>query len=146
MYVYVQARSSDPNLHYEHDFPRLHDIARHIIHANETLDVARDTAESMMHGHEMLNTEHPEVSRNDPRSFRQVEWKLYSLSKDLSALKARAVSLNERLQNEINLVSKLACDTEIFIYFYVQCSSFSDLTWWLSRHSTSSHSATAKSP
>ncbi|KAL1968398.1 hypothetical protein VTN77DRAFT_1927 [Rasamsonia byssochlamydoides] len=92
------------------DFPRLHDIGRHIIHSNETMAVSTNTVESIMHDCTIFNEECPGLGLGgnpNPRSSRQVQQRLFLGLQELHALKARSVSLNERLQNEINLAFNL---------------------------------------
>ncbi|QSS65883.1 hypothetical protein I7I51_06734 [Histoplasma capsulatum] len=87
------------------DFPKLHDIARHVIHSNETLDVAIETIDSILHEHELL------ISREGSTGSHQIQKinaedvtrRLYYHSREIRAIKARSASLYDRLQNEINL-------------------------------------------
>lgn len=101
-----------------------------------------------MYGHDMLNgdasesmttpgdttpnsNERPSICSKESRSFKRVQWQLYSASKDLNGLKARSDSLNERLQNEINLVGIQP--------LYMRCSIVADTVGdKKNRHSTSS--------
>jgi hypothetical protein len=86
--------------YFQPDFPRLHDIARHIIHSNETLDVAVDTIDSISHQNILFSEEICITSK-------QLQQRLYLVLKKMNAIKRRSVSLSERLQNEINLASNL---------------------------------------
>ncbi|PGH29581.1 hypothetical protein GX50_07659 [[Emmonsia] crescens] len=87
------------------NFRKLHNIARHAIHSNETLDVAIDTIDSIVHEHELFISREgstgphavPEIIAND------VTRRLYYHSKELRAIKTRSASLYYRLQNEINV-------------------------------------------
>ncbi|KAK2756213.1 hypothetical protein FQN54_005621 [Arachnomyces sp. PD_36] len=86
------------------DFPRFHEIARHIIHSNETLDVAIDTVDGTIHEHESFLRE---CGGTEDAQFRDLHRRLYYSSRELWALKRRSESLYERLQNEINLAFNL---------------------------------------
>jgi hypothetical protein len=80
------------------DFLHLHEIARHVIHSNECLDVAIDTIERI--GRDFKSRIQPESE-----VISNFLSKLASLEKDVRGIKQRSDSLQERLQNEINLVS-----------------------------------------
>lgn len=95
----TQGKGSTP---YRVDFPYLHDIARHLIHAKEKLEVADDTLQSVMHQHDILSP--GPQSDEQKQDFDRVQQRLYLSLKEIRAIRFRAVSLNERLLNEINLV------------------------------------------
>ncbi|KAH8698688.1 hypothetical protein BGW36DRAFT_376609 [Talaromyces proteolyticus] len=105
---------------YTPDFPRLREIARHLIHINETFEVAIDTLESMRYHHAQFFTESQNTRKlstgsatdNSPAQQPAAEWhKIYSLiqermylaTKRIKAIKARASTLSERLSNEADL-------------------------------------------
>lgn len=81
------------------DFVHLHDMARHLIHSNESLDVAVETIQSIR-------------DRCTQMKEGYFDNRTYALQKELKAIKWRSESLRERLQNEINLVSNscIACE------------------------------------
>ncbi|KAL2359067.1 hypothetical protein RJZ56_008100 [Blastomyces dermatitidis] len=87
------------------NFPRLHDIARHVIHSVEILDVAIETVDSILHEHDLFISNEgstvafpiPDLKAND------VTRRLYYHSRELRAIKARSASLYDRLKNEISL-------------------------------------------
>ncbi|EEH10403.1 conserved hypothetical protein [Histoplasma capsulatum G186AR] len=87
------------------DFPKLHDIARHVIHSNETLDVAIETIDSILHEHELLISREGSTGSHKIQkiSAEDVTRRLYYHSREIRAIKARSASLYDRLQNEINL-------------------------------------------
>ncbi|EED21393.1 conserved hypothetical protein [Talaromyces stipitatus ATCC 10500] len=94
----------------EPDFPLLHDLGRHLIHAKEIFDVAINTIDSIMHHHQSLYGEFRkgkalgiEEQTSRERLHNIIQEKLYISEKDMTAKKARAISLNERHHNEINL-------------------------------------------
>ena len=82
------------------DFLHLHEIARHVIHSNECLDVAIDTIERTVKDFKR---------RSPPDSVETLNsvGRISALEKDLRSIKRRSESLQERLQNEINLVSDI---------------------------------------
>ena len=80
----------------------LHEIARHLFHSNETLDVAVDTIRRLLTIYARLLS--PE-KRDDPALFHFHDI-ISALEKDVQGIKRRSESLTERLQNEINLVSR----------------------------------------
>jgi hypothetical protein len=79
----------------------LHEIARHLLHSNETLDVAVDTIKRLLGSYSRL---FPPEKRDDP-SLLSFHDRISALEKDVQGIKRRSESLTERLQNEINLVS-----------------------------------------
>jgi len=80
----------------------LHEIARHLFHSNETLDVAVDTIRRLLTIYGRLL---PLEKRDDPALFNFHDT-ISALEKDVQGIKRRSESLTERLQNEINLVSR----------------------------------------
>lgn len=94
------------------NFPLLHDFGRHLIHNKETLEVAVDTIHSIMHHHSQFNdrnkpidaTETADHDRENPQKvYISIQDNLFISEKDIQAIKARALTLDERLRNEINL-------------------------------------------
>jgi hypothetical protein len=59
------------------NFPRLHDVARHIIHSNETLDVALETVDSIIHEHTIFVDECRNSGTENQFSSRQAQRRLY---------------------------------------------------------------------
>ncbi|OJD26094.1 hypothetical protein ACJ73_02532 [Blastomyces percursus] len=96
------------------NFPNLHNIARHVIHSVEILDVAIETMDSILHEHDLFITNEgsagsspiPKLKSND------VARHLYYHSRELRAIKARSVSLYDRLTNEISLSFNLVSQTD----------------------------------
>ncbi|KAE8416244.1 hypothetical protein BDV36DRAFT_297217 [Aspergillus pseudocaelatus] len=88
---------------FQPQFTLLHDMARHISHNKEILDVAADTVESIIYEQSVLNEQHPRPADRVPWHVRDVYQQLYLTSKGIRATKLRCISLSERLQNEINL-------------------------------------------
>ncbi|EGE83186.2 hypothetical protein, variant 1 [Blastomyces gilchristii SLH14081] len=96
------------------NFPRLHDIARHVIHSVEILDVAIETVDSILHEHDLFISNEgstvafpiPDLKAND------VTRRLYYHSRELRAIKARSASLYDRLKNEISLSFNLVSQTD----------------------------------
>ncbi|KAJ9271874.1 hypothetical protein DTO212C5_1955 [Paecilomyces variotii] len=91
------------------DFPDLHDIARHISHVNEILQVAEHTAQRIVHEQATWITwrEKTDVSQRDRMRWIQNQQDLLFFAKEIHCLKTRSRSLAERMQNEINLAFNL---------------------------------------
>jgi hypothetical protein len=79
----------------EPDFPFLHNIARHIIHSTETLEVSIRTVIEMIAKFERIEASDQISSLHRLDLHRQT----------LSNLRARSQALEARLRNEISLVS-----------------------------------------
>jgi hypothetical protein len=95
------------------DYPRLHDLARHIIHSSETLLIAIKAISSII-----LSCE--EAAQQNPSFFlvkESVNIKncLRFQVSMLHAVKSRSTALEERLRNEINLVSSPLCLLHLLI-------------------------------
>ena len=98
-------------------FILLHDLARHISHSKEILDVALETVDSITHQYSLIH-DYPCPNSSIRWHPRDIERQLYFTVKSLLSTKFRCVSLSERLQNEINLVYLVArfvcwCPTDI---------------------------------
>ncbi|EYE98223.1 uncharacterized protein EURHEDRAFT_428938, partial [Aspergillus ruber CBS 135680] len=89
------------------NFPNLHDIARHVSHANETLQVAEHTLDRLVQAQICWKTEYYDGNTGTAKRNRMVclqnKQDLLFLAKEIHSLKTRSASLSERLQNEINL-------------------------------------------
>jgi hypothetical protein len=79
----------------------LHEIARHLLHSNETLDVAVDTIKRILASYPRLLP--PE--RRDDLALLNLHDRTSALEKDVQGIKRQSESLTQRLQNEIDLVS-----------------------------------------
>ncbi|KAE8378068.1 hypothetical protein BDV26DRAFT_262210 [Aspergillus bertholletiae] len=88
---------------FQPQFTLLHDMARHISHNKEILDVAADTLDSIVYEQSALDEQHPRPADRVPWHVKDVHQQLYLTLKGIRATKLRCISLNERLQNEINL-------------------------------------------
>lgn len=107
MFRFLQARNNPnppaPN------FPNLHDIARHVSHANEILQVAEHTLDRLVQAQTYWRTEYYDGNSRFVKRNRMVclqnKQDLLFLAKEIHSLKTRSASLSERLQNEINLVN-----------------------------------------
>lgn len=91
------------------NFPNLHDIARHVSHANEILQVAEHTLDRLVQAQISWKTEYYDGNTGPAKRNRMIclqnKQDLLFLAKEIHSLKTRSASLSERLQNEINLVS-----------------------------------------
>ncbi|KAF2244153.1 hypothetical protein BU26DRAFT_522857 [Trematosphaeria pertusa] len=84
----------------------LHEIARHLIHSNETLDVALDTTECVQKYCRRFAVAASTSPKQREQNLEGLE-RLSVLGKDMKGIKRRSESLRERLQNEINLAFHL---------------------------------------
>ncbi|KAH1279528.1 hypothetical protein KXX33_003234 [Aspergillus fumigatus] len=91
----------------ELNFPNLHDIARHIFHANETLAVATHTLQSLIDEQARFRAEHPALTGENKGSWIHTAQRAHFVAKQLHSLLTRSQSLSERLRNEINLAFNL---------------------------------------
>jgi hypothetical protein len=85
------------------DFVHLHELARHVIHSNEVLDLALSTAKSLENRcreFAMLHCSSNLASDYDTDIRDEFEY----MENNLRAIKRRSSTLHERLQNEIQLV------------------------------------------
>ncbi|KAG2012665.1 hypothetical protein GB937_007014 [Aspergillus fischeri] len=89
------------------NFPNLHDIARHIFHANETLAVATHTMQSLIDEQARFRAEHPVLINKNRGSWIHTAQRAHFVAKQLHSLLTRSQSLSERLRNEINLAFNL---------------------------------------
>ncbi|KAK8186961.1 hypothetical protein HDK77DRAFT_483339 [Phyllosticta capitalensis] len=101
-------------------FEMLHEVARHVILSNETLDVAMRTISAVQRIHQgfsrlMFDT----CSRSKNPKFRQrqsdIELGLSGLEDLLYAKLARCGALRDRIGNEINLAFSLCSQSEVFM-------------------------------
>ncbi|KAG4422345.1 hypothetical protein IFR04_004497 [Cadophora malorum] len=83
------------------DYLRLHDLARHAIHVQETLEVAVVTIENMIHQHEHFFLEWSKGDSVD--APQQAQKRLHFYLHVMKSLKYRAQANKERLINEITL-------------------------------------------
>ncbi|GKZ59482.1 hypothetical protein AnigIFM49718_005364 [Aspergillus niger] len=81
-------------------FPHLHDIARHVFHSNETLEVAEHTMQCLVEEQARSYELYPNVNKGE---WLQTKRNLLRRAKNFHSLKIRSRSLSERLHNEINL-------------------------------------------
>ncbi|EAW12870.1 uncharacterized protein ACLA_013010 [Aspergillus clavatus NRRL 1] len=89
------------------NFPNLHDIARHIFHSNETLNVAAQILESLIAEQKSFQKEYPALVKGNRGSWSQNGQRAKRVKRQLQSLAFRSQSLGERLHNEINLAFNL---------------------------------------
>jgi Mg2+ and Co2+ transporter CorA len=82
------------------DYRRLHDIARHAIHVNETLDATMQSLEYLMIEHEYYKNLTPE---NATSASEDIHRRLRFFQSFIANLRSRSISNEKRLQNEIQL-------------------------------------------
>ena len=90
-------------------YENMHELERHIIHATETLKVASMTLEAMIRDHNDFTISRVGPRRDDPPKILETEENLgrslHFYSNFFKSLQLRADAFEERLQNEIRLVS-----------------------------------------
>lgn len=86
-------------------FILLHDLARHISHSKEILDVALETLDSIIYECSIFDEDHPTPEARIQWHSKDIKRQFYFAGKSLRSTKLRCISLSERLQNEINLVA-----------------------------------------
>ena len=106
----------------------MHEIARHIVHISETLDMSINVLDSILQ--EIRNFEQTRASREQDSAFEpRAAVRLLGCQKTLlQCALGRSQALTSRLQNEINLVHCVSA---------INCGTMADA----SRHSTSAQSA-----
>ena len=88
------------------DYPRLHDFARHTIHSTETLGVTLNTVDSIIRQHAELTGKHGQGEPGIPKAFLQTRQYMQFQHRMLASLRARSIANEQRVRNEINLVSR----------------------------------------
>ncbi|BCS28005.1 uncharacterized protein APUU_61053S [Aspergillus puulaauensis] len=88
-------------------FPLLHDIARHLFHYQETIEVAEHTLQVM--AKELIHWRHEDEGniRANIGTWLDARRRIMHEEKRAHSLKTRSKSLNDRHQNEINLAFNL---------------------------------------
>lgn len=81
------------------DYARLHDIARHSIHVNETLEATLQTIGQIIYHHKAMR----EDTKIDQSVVQSVHARLQFFEGFINNLRCRSVSNKERLTNEIQL-------------------------------------------
>ncbi|KAI9367654.1 hypothetical protein BJX61DRAFT_537875 [Aspergillus egyptiacus] len=84
-------------------FPLLHDIARHVFHYQETIEVAEHTLQVMVAEQARWRGEDAENIQDNLSIWLTTRQRIILEEKRAHSLKTRAKSLNDRHQNEINL-------------------------------------------
>ncbi|KAJ5835541.1 hypothetical protein N7447_001567 [Penicillium robsamsonii] len=113
---------------FQPQFLLLHDIARHISHSKEILDVALDTVDSAIHDYSMLNEQQPNSSSESACNSRKIQRQLYFASKSIRSTRFRCISLSERLQNEITLAFNIVSQRDSEVSVQLAKHSLSDNT------------------
>ncbi|KAF2135191.1 uncharacterized protein K452DRAFT_260998 [Aplosporella prunicola CBS 121167] len=98
------------------DFQRIHEIARHIIHSNETLEVALDTLNGIQQAYELFSKDSSSSTEQEMEfSFRYTQLELSRLRRTIKASFLRSRSLSDRIHNEINLAYNLVNQRDSFL-------------------------------
>ncbi|CAI6340158.1 unnamed protein product [Periconia digitata] len=123
-------KSRSQNVHddrFQPDFVYLHDMARHVDHSNETLDIAVDTVRCVRKSSKVFDSNSSSahgISRDErPLEFQD---RLFGLEKELKGIKRRSQSLTERLRSEINLAFSLVAQRDSRVMVEIGQDSKSD--------------------
>lgn len=88
-----------------HNFPLLHDFARHTIHSSETLEVALETMDGILEQHKFVSDAGRQFVRGGFAMSQNTMQHLYFQIRLIRSVRARSHANEARLRNEINLVS-----------------------------------------
>jgi hypothetical protein len=97
-------RGDVPQIGDQPNFVSLHEIARHAIHASETLGVSVETLSNMASQQQSVYREASLVAESDKVSARQTQQYMLFQLRMLKSLEARSKANEARLRNEITLV------------------------------------------
>ncbi|CEL01498.1 hypothetical protein ASPCAL01080 [Aspergillus calidoustus] len=100
-------KSAPPGIHQPSGFRTIHDIVRHVIHINETLESAEHTIQCMVDEQIRWRTEDPTTVVEIRELWLDAQSRLLALLKGIHSLKTRSKSLEGRLNNEISLAYNL---------------------------------------
>ncbi|KAL3489043.1 hypothetical protein BJX62DRAFT_239512 [Aspergillus germanicus] len=100
-------KSAPPGIHQPTGFRIIHDIVRHVIHINETLESAEHTVQCMVDEQIRWRTEDPTAVAGIQELWLDAQSQLLALLKGVHSLKTRSKSLEGRLNNEISLAYNL---------------------------------------
>ncbi|GAB1218232.1 hypothetical protein ATERTT37_007485 [Aspergillus terreus] len=85
------------------DLARQHDIARHIFHLSEVLEVTENTLKNLVSEHRRFREEFQDLTEGKRGVIINTQQKLFFVEKEIHSQRMRARSLTERLNNELNL-------------------------------------------
>jgi hypothetical protein len=85
------------------DLARQHDIARHLFHLSEVLEVTENTLKNLVSEHRRLREEFQDLTEGKRGVIINTQQKLFFVEKEIHSQRMRARSLTERLNNELNL-------------------------------------------
>ncbi|KAG2412987.1 hypothetical protein HFD88_010546 [Aspergillus terreus] len=94
------------------DLARQHDIARHVFHLSEVLEVTENTLKNLVSEHRRFREEFQDLTEGKRGVIINTQQKLFFVEKEIHSQRMRARSLTERLNNEINLAFNLAAFSE----------------------------------
>ncbi|QQK45395.1 Magnesium transport protein CorA [Penicillium digitatum] len=109
-------------------FILLHDLARHISHSKEILDVALETLDSIIYSCSIFDEDHPTPAARIEWHSKDIQRQFYFAGKSLRSTKLRCISLSERLQNEINLAFNIVSQRDNEISLQMAQHSLTDNT------------------
>lgn len=83
------------------NYAEVHEMARHVIHSTEMLEMALEVVAGMIREHEQFFNDNPSALVHYKRAGNELRYQ----STILKCIHLRSKALKERLNNEINLVS-----------------------------------------
>lgn len=107
------------------NYAHLHDLARHIIHVSETLDLAVKTVGSVLQQHASFMNDGPSTLPNKD-AYRNVHERLLFFEQMFEGLRCRSSSNKERLQNEIQLAFNVVAEYDADISLQIGRATQSD--------------------
>ncbi|KAI9737601.1 MAG: hypothetical protein M1818_005605 [Claussenomyces sp. TS43310] len=96
----------------EIDFPRFHELSRHVLHSSETLTVASETLKSMVEEHESFIQSRLRQNVAVDRTSKKIQGTLKYQTSLFRCFKERSIALEKRLQNEIDLAYNLVAQSD----------------------------------
>ncbi|KAL3478134.1 hypothetical protein BJX99DRAFT_224681 [Aspergillus californicus] len=93
--------------HQPKNFPLLHDIARHLFHFSETIEVAEHTLQALTTEQVHWRREDADTVSENLNTWLKTRQRIQYEAKRTHSLKTRSKSMNDRHQNEINLAFNL---------------------------------------
>ncbi|KAJ5355254.1 uncharacterized protein N7496_012466 [Penicillium cataractarum] len=107
-----------PNKRPRPNYRKLHDIARHSIHVNETLDVSLQTIERILENHRTYMNPRDSVlfpSHRNTQVWQTIQSRLSFPQSFLGSLRHRSISNEKRLQNEIQLTFQTVAQQDTLV-------------------------------
>lgn len=105
----TKAKAVDMTSEPDPDYQRMHEVARHVIHCTEMLATAINVVDSIIEEHSAFLTDNYQLLQSATFETRNVTSMLRRHRSFLKAFHLRSQALQDRLSNEIHLVSNGRC-------------------------------------